>query len=135
MHNDNYDLYLIDLSLPDGSGLDLLKLAEIESSSKPLVVMTGIGESDVDGQAMSLGATDFLHKSEIENDQLIRRLRYAIQRKHYEMSLKHYANHDRLTGLAQAHYFREETERAVARHLRLVHIWRYCCWISMALNR
>ena len=59
-----------------------------------------------------------MHKSEIESDQLIRRLRYAIQRKHYEMSLKHHANHDRLTGLAQAHYFREETERAVARHLR-----------------
>lgn len=118
LHNDHYDLYLIDLSLPDGSGLDLLKLAEIEASSKPLVVMTGIGEGDVDGQALSLGATDFLHKSEIESDQLIRRLRYAIQRKHYEMSLKHHANHDRLTGLAQAHYFREETERAVARHLR-----------------
>jgi diguanylate cyclase (GGDEF)-like protein len=118
LRNNHHDLYLVDLGLPDGSGFDLLKFAENESIDKPLVIMTGTGEGDIDGQAMSLGATDFLHKNEIERDQLIRRLRYAIQRKHYEMSLKHHANHDRLTGLAQAHYFREETERAVTRHLR-----------------
>lgn len=118
LRNSHYDLYLIDLQLPDGSGFDLLKLAEIESIDKPMVIITGTGEGDLDHQAMALGAIDFVHKNEIQSDQLVRRLRYAIQRKQYEVSLKHHANHDRLTGLAQAHYFREETDRAVIRHLR-----------------
>ena len=65
---------------------------------------------------MSLGATDFA-QSEIENDQLIRRLRYAIQRKHYEMS-PNIMQIMIVHRTRQAHHFREETERAVARHLR-----------------
>ena len=38
LRNNHHDLYLIDLSLPDGSGFDLLRLAENESIEKPLVI-------------------------------------------------------------------------------------------------
>lgn len=62
LRHNHHDLYLVDLSLPDGSGFDLLKLAENESIEKPMVIMTGIGEGDIDGQAMAHGATDFLQK-------------------------------------------------------------------------
>jgi signal transduction histidine kinase len=59
-----FDLVLLDLNLPDGSGLDLL--AEIRRRRLPLAVLalTSLGDEDVVMAALRAGADDYLAKSD-----------------------------------------------------------------------
>jgi PAS domain S-box-containing protein len=63
----NFHLIIIDINLPDGSGLELLK--EINTSNQlfrpPVVMMTGQGSEKLAVQAMKLGASDYLVKEDI----------------------------------------------------------------------
>ncbi len=61
---DNYDLALVDLWLPDGSGLELL--GEIRQGQLPLavVVLTGSGGQDAAIAALKAGADDYLSKQD-----------------------------------------------------------------------
>lgn len=53
---------LMDLRLPDVSGLDLLVRIKALMPSVPVVVMTGFGQVQMAVRAMKLGALDFLEK-------------------------------------------------------------------------
>ena len=64
------DIVLLDVVLPDGSGLSLLDQIERENPSPPVIVMTAFGEVDVAVQAMKQGAQDFLQKP-LDLEQLI----------------------------------------------------------------
>jgi two-component system, NtrC family, response regulator AtoC len=55
------DVALIDLYLPDGSGIDLLKDLEIGASTE-VVLMTGHADVESAVQALRLGASDYLTK-------------------------------------------------------------------------
>lgn len=55
------DIVLLDMRLPDGSGLDFLRQLR-ESSSVPVVVMTAYGEVDDAVAAMKYAASDYLKK-------------------------------------------------------------------------
>ena len=48
--------------------------------SMPLVVLTGLDDESVAMQALDAGAQDYLRKSELSAEGLIRAIRYAIQR-------------------------------------------------------
>jgi len=59
---DNFDLMIVDVRLPDGNGIDLLKQLQTRPS-KPLVVMvSGFGTVDLAVECMSNGAFTFLTK-------------------------------------------------------------------------
>ena len=47
----------------------------------PIVVLTGIGDEEIAGQVLDLGAQDFLEKIDLKPKTLIRSLRYAGERK------------------------------------------------------
>ena len=55
------DVALVDLYLPDGSGIELLKDLEIGSSTE-VVLMTGHADVESAVQALRLGASDYLTK-------------------------------------------------------------------------
>ncbi len=87
------DLILLDMRLPDGSGLDFLtRLRESEARETPVIVMTAFGELDDAVAAMKLQALDYLKKpvdldellitSEkvLHNARLNQRLAYSRQR-------------------------------------------------------
>src|SRR5687767_12437826 len=57
----SFDFALIDVNLPDGTGLDLLK-DKVFPQNTGVIVMTAEGGVDVAVQAMHLGALDFLTK-------------------------------------------------------------------------
>jgi DNA-binding NtrC family response regulator len=56
------DLILLDLRLPDGDGLEVLKEAKILNDETMVVIMTGFGEVETAVEAMKMGAYDFLIK-------------------------------------------------------------------------
>ena len=62
--------------------------AKAMGCEEPLILLTGIGNRDVDVQAMTSGAVDFLVKSEINTEKLERCIRYALDRSAYLKALK-----------------------------------------------
>ncbi|NIR28341.1 MAG: sigma-54-dependent Fis family transcriptional regulator [Gammaproteobacteria bacterium] len=87
------DLVLLDMRLPDGSGMDLLaELREKLLLDTPVVVLTAYGEIDDAVQAIKLGAADYLKKpidleelmvmvqQTLERMDLTRRLQYSRAR-------------------------------------------------------
>jgi two-component system response regulator AtoC len=64
------DIILLDVMLPDGSGLTLLDRIALENPSPPVILITAYGEVDTAVDAMKKGAQDFLQKP-VDLDRLL----------------------------------------------------------------
>jgi hypothetical protein len=78
------DIVLLDLGLPDGTGLDAVRRAHSAAPEIPLIVLTGMDDEQLAAQAIKEGAQDYLIKGHIQNRALPRALRYAIERQHMQ---------------------------------------------------
>lgn len=83
-----YDIYFVDYLLGERTGLELLHDAKARGVEEPLILLTGIGNREVDIKAMASGAVDFLVKSEITTEKLERCIRYALERGAHTKALK-----------------------------------------------
>lgn len=84
----NYDIYFVDYLLGERTGLELLREARSLNCDEPLILLTGIGNREVDVEAMTIGAVDFLVKSELNTEKLERCIRYALERSSYIKALR-----------------------------------------------
>lgn len=82
-----FDVTLLDLSLPDSTGLDTLSAIQDAQPTVPIVVLTATGDEQAGVAALRLGAQDYLIKGEISPTLLVRSIRYAIERKQSELRL------------------------------------------------
>lgn len=64
-----FDLVLLDVMLPDGSGMDVLEWIGQQATKPPVIVMTAHGTKELIMQSMRLGAADFVEKP-IDADRL-----------------------------------------------------------------
>jgi len=78
------DVILLDLSLPDGHGIDTVGRVHTVAPHVPIVVMTGNDDDLLAIEGVRHGAQDYLVKGCVESDLLVRSLRYAIERKRIE---------------------------------------------------
>ncbi|MBI4498795.1 MAG: response regulator [Chloroflexi bacterium] len=83
-----FDLVLLDLSLPDSSGLDTFRTVQSQAPAVPVVVLTGLNDEAVAVQAVQEGAQDYLPKGLLEGNLLARALRYAIERQRLIVQLE-----------------------------------------------
>lgn len=74
------DLYLVDYRLGAKTGIDLLKEAMNMNCEEPIILLTGKGNSNIDKQAMEMGAVDYLVKGELTTEKLERCIRYSLER-------------------------------------------------------
>jgi two-component system, OmpR family, phosphate regulon response regulator PhoB len=59
----HYDLVLLDLNLPDGNGLDLLRdIRNDLGAGVPVLVLSGLRQEEVVVRGLELGADDFVTK-------------------------------------------------------------------------
>ena len=82
------DLVLLDLGLPDSEGLATFERTRHEAGGRPIVVISGLDDERLALEAVRSGAQDYLVKSRPEGHLLARVIRYAIERKRTETSLR-----------------------------------------------
>jgi diguanylate cyclase (GGDEF)-like protein len=93
------DLILLDLTLPDGRGLDTLTRVRERFATVPVVLLTGVEDPDIEERALGAGAQDFLGKDELTTRTLRRVVRYAMERHRVQLELLRLSTRDDLTGL------------------------------------
>lgn len=84
---ESFDVLLLDLGLPDSSGIETLLKVQAETSEVPIVVMTGLCDELIALKALQMGAQDYLVKGKVEGNLVTRSVRYAIERKKTEKAL------------------------------------------------
>jgi signal transduction histidine kinase len=83
-----FDLILLDLGLPECTGLETLEEFLPVVTDVPVVVLTGLDDKETAVKAIQKGAQDYLPKEELSPDVLLRSIRYAIERKKQERALR-----------------------------------------------
>ncbi len=83
-----YDIYFVDYRLGAKTGLDFLREAVRLGAEEPIVLLTGKGNKTVDVEAMQMGATDYLIKTELTTEKLERCIRYSLERTDYLKALR-----------------------------------------------
>ncbi len=81
-------LLLVDLGLPDTSGLETVFELRLLAPDVPLIVLTANTDETNALHALEAGAEDYLIKGEFTADNLIRSIRYAISRSRAEVELR-----------------------------------------------
>jgi PAS domain S-box-containing protein len=102
MQQEVFDVVLLDLSLPDSQGLDTLLQAQVRGSTAPIIVLTGLDDTELAVRAVQDGAQDYLVKGQVTGDLLVRSMRYAIERKRSAMALQMAATENLLQAQAIA---------------------------------
>lgn len=77
--NKNYNLILLDWILPDGTGIDLLKMLRNEKNSTPVLLFSSKKEVEEKVEALDGGADDYLEKP-FSNIELLARIRALLRR-------------------------------------------------------
>ena len=84
LQRDNVDLVLLDLTLPDSSGLETFDRLYAAAPSTPVVVLSGLADETVAINAVHHGAQDYLVKGQVDGGSILRSMRYAIERQRLE---------------------------------------------------
>jgi ActR/RegA family two-component response regulator len=79
---------IIDLSLPDASGLEALRVLRRMSADVPIIVLTGFDDLELGLSAIRHGAEDYLVKNYVDGDSLQRAMRYAMERRRLSSALE-----------------------------------------------
>lgn len=122
---ETHDVALIDYRLDKGDGLALMVEARRAGCRLPMVILTGLGDEQVDTVAMQAGAADYLVKGKHDADMLQRVIRHALERHRAQNALD--AERRRLQTLIDALpdfiYFKDAAGRFIinnAAHLALL---------------
>jgi two-component system cell cycle sensor histidine kinase/response regulator CckA len=82
------DVIMLDLTLPDSYGLASLDKLQTQVPQVPVVVLTNTNDDALAVEAVRRGAQDYLVKRQVNQDLLVRSLRYAIERQQIEEALR-----------------------------------------------
>jgi two-component system cell cycle response regulator len=102
---DEVDVVLLDLSLPDSSGLETYRAVHSVSPTVPILVLSGLNDESLALRAVNEGAQDFLRKARVDGEVLPRAIRYAIERHRMLEQVRQLAIADELTGLVNRRGF------------------------------
>jgi len=83
----DFDVLLLDLSLPDSMGFETFENAHAQEPELPIVILSGLDDEELAIKAVRMGAQDYLIKGDVNNRILSRSISYAIERKNTEKEL------------------------------------------------
>ena len=88
LEESNFEVILLDLSLPDSSGLETVNRMRTAAPEMPVVVLSGQDDEEIAMQALHKGAEDYLVKARGDGELIARSVRYSIERKGAEEALR-----------------------------------------------
>jgi two-component system, NarL family, sensor histidine kinase UhpB len=80
--SERIDLVFLDLSLPDSYGLDSYTGLQSYAQKVPIILLTGLTDTEIAPQALVMGAQDYLIKGDFDEKLLGRAIRYSLERMH-----------------------------------------------------
>jgi diguanylate cyclase (GGDEF)-like protein len=119
LRDEQFDVVLLDLGLPDSQGLKSFEMVHSAFPEKPVVVLSGSADQRMALEAVQSGAQDYLVKGSTGWEIASRAMRYAIERKRMEERLHFMATHDVLTGLPNRQLFHDRLAHAIKLSRRL----------------
>ncbi len=124
-----FDLIMVDLSLPDAYGTDVIYPLRTNAPEIPIIVLTGLDNEEIAMKAVREGVQDYLVKGSIESTTLARAIRYAIERQRMLHQLEkarqleqYLAYHDALTGLPNRKLLLDRLHQSLSRARRGQHL-------------
>lgn len=75
------DVVLLDLSLPDSTGIDTVRTLTNRHPQLVIIVLTGLRDEQVALQSVRYGAQDYLEKGQLSPNMLHRSIVYSLERK------------------------------------------------------
>ncbi|MFK8053616.1 MAG: putative bifunctional diguanylate cyclase/phosphodiesterase [Woeseiaceae bacterium] len=109
----DFDIALLDLSLPDSFGLGTIKELQRVNERLPIIVLSGDDNENTALSAARLGVEDYVNKGEYIGAPFVRTLRYAVERKKGEQRLRDLADYDQLTRLSNRQRFNRQLLKAI----------------------
>ena len=82
-----FEVVLLDLSLPGTRGIETLTAMRSGIAHLPIIVLTGLDDEGLALEAVGNGAQDYLVKGQVDGDAIARAIRYAIERYRSEVEL------------------------------------------------
>ncbi len=76
----SFDVLIVDLSLPDGSGIEVLRRAKEVRSESEVIILTGHGTLETAVEALRLGAYDYLQKPVFDLQLILNTVSRALER-------------------------------------------------------
>lgn len=83
-----FDVVLLDLSLPDAHGKELINAVVEKAGKVPVIVLTGYLDKDFGAKTIAMGVSDYLLKDELDTSRLAKSISYSIERKKIKTQLK-----------------------------------------------
>lgn len=80
LEENGIDIVLLDLTLPDSSGIETFSTLHEAYPKVPIVILTGLDDDDVGIGAVQDGAQDFISKGEYSGKMLLTVIRHAHER-------------------------------------------------------
>jgi two-component system, NtrC family, response regulator len=78
LDKETFDLVLLDMDMPNISGMDILSIMREKKIDTPVIILTGVSDVDLAVKAMKLAAFDYLTKP-VDDEHLLERMTTAIE--------------------------------------------------------
>lgn len=88
LDDQQFDLLLLDLGLPESSGAKTYARAREEIPSLPIVVLTALKDEETAVELLQQGAQDYVNKSSLTEEKLVKSVRYAMERQERKQQLQ-----------------------------------------------
>ena len=85
---EEFAVVLLDLSLPDSTGVDTIGPVRRQTPQVPIIVLTGLDDEKVGIKAVQEGAQDYLVKGQFVASAFMRTIQYAIERHRLRQNLR-----------------------------------------------